>query len=145
MLSRIQGERSVEFRVIADRQPAIAIPFTFLSWNETTDVDDLLSFDIGIMPLPDDLWSKGKCGFKAIQYSSLGIPGVVSDVGVNSVVILDGVSGYRCSSDEEWYESLIRLIDNVELRKQMGTAGRAHIESNYSVKSNVAAFTSLFA
>jgi glycosyltransferase involved in cell wall biosynthesis len=100
--------------------------------------------DIGIMPLPDDEWAKGKCGFKALQYMSLEIPAVVSPVGVNSEIVENGVQGFWCLSESEWFTRLEQLILNPEERKQMGRLGRQKVIQRYSVRSNTATFLSLF-
>lgn len=136
--------RNIEILIIADEKPGLQIPFTFREWNEATEVTNLEHIDIGIMPLPDDDWAKGKCGFKAIQYLSLNIPCVLSPVGVNTRVVTQGVSGFFCSSEDEWFEALSSLIQNGPLRKAMGEAGRNHIIRNYSVSANARNFLSLF-
>lgn len=105
-------------------------------WRATSEIEDLYQIDIGIMPLPDDAWSKGKCGFKAIQYMSLGIPTVMSPVGVNPEVADFGNAAWLAATDEEWYNALSQLIENPALRQQMGTAARAHIVKNYSLQAN---------
>ncbi len=136
----------VEFVVIADQAPALkAIPsLKFVPWNSDTEIKDLIQIDIGIMPLPDDQWAKGKCGFKALQYMSLGNPAVASPVGVNSRIIHQGVNGFLCSTPDEWENAIRRLIDDPELRKIMGENGRKTILENYSVVSNAGNFLSLF-
>ncbi len=135
----------VEFLVIADRPPALnSIPVRFIPWNIETEIGDLLRFDIGIMPLPDDQWAKGKCGFKALQYMALQLPVVASPVGVNSKIIEDGISGFLCNSPEEWIAALRNLIRDSNLRKSMGANGRNKIREHYSVLSNSANFLSLF-
>ena len=104
----------------------------------------MLNFHIGLMPLHDDEISKGKCGFKAIQYMSLGIPGVVSPVGVNSKIVDDGLTGYVCNTLEEWKDKLESLLNNAQLRASMGAAARLKIENNYSVTSSAPLFLQLF-
>jgi glycosyltransferase involved in cell wall biosynthesis len=100
--------------------------------------------DIGIMPLPDDEWANGKCGFKALQYMALRIPAVVSPVGVNTKIVDHGVDGFLASTPDEWLKSLTSLIENENLRKEMGIAGRSKIISHYSVISTSSSFLSLF-
>ena len=133
------------FKVIADRDPKLQVAsFRFVRFSEEHEIADLSDFDIGIMPLPNDEWAKGKCGFKALQYMSLAIPAVASPVGVNSEIIKDGESGFLCSSMDEWIVKLTILINDVELRQRMGKAGREAVEKNYSVTSNSSNFLGLF-
>lgn len=135
---------SVNIIVIADQQPELSFPINFIPWNEKSEIDDLLKIDIGIMPLPADEWSKGKCGFKALQYMALGIPAVVSPVGVNANIIDPGVNGFLADSKEQWYQYINTLILDEALRKTMGKAGRQKVIELYSVESNSFAFLSLF-
>ncbi len=103
-----------------------------MSWRADTELEDLRAIDIGIMPLPDDNWSKGKCGLKALQFMALGIPTVCSPVGVNKEIIQDGENGFLANSEDEWVEKLGRLLRSAQLRKQLGQAGRATVENEYS-------------
>ena len=103
-----------------------------MSWRSATELEDLNSIDIGIMPLPDDLWSKGKCGLKALQFMALGIPTVCSPVGVNTEIIHDGKNGFIANSEDEWVEKLSRLLQSADLRNQLGHAGRTTVEARYS-------------
>jgi len=105
----------------------------YVSWDKSREVQNLDQIDIGIMPLPDDEWSKGKCGFKGIQYMSLSKPAVMSPVGVNPEIVEHGVSGFLPANEDEWVECLSTLIDSPELRTQMGEAARNTIEQHYSV------------
>lgn len=135
----------VSFLIIADKRPDLALKrLSFKAWDAETEVVDLMKLDIGIMPLPDDEWSKGKCGFKALQYLALEIPAVVSDVGVNSKIISQGVEGFLCQTEADWQHALELLINNTTLRAEMGARGRKKVVENYSVLSNSAAFISLF-
>jgi len=103
-----------------------------MDWRADTEVEDLTPCDIGIMPLPDDAWSKGKCGLKALQFMALGTPVICSPVGVNTDIIQDGENGYIADSEEEWIEKLGALIRSAELRKRIGLAGRATVAERYS-------------
>jgi glycosyltransferase involved in cell wall biosynthesis len=105
-----------------------------ISWNAESEVNDLSGIDIGIMPLPDDNWSKGKCGLKALQYMALGIPTVCSPVGVNSTIIKDGVNGFLAESPDEWLRILKFLIHDPALRQSIGTAGRQRVEEEFSAE-----------
>ena len=109
-------------------------------WSMHEEVADLKTFDIGIMPMPDNEWTRGKCGFKAILYMSLGIPCVCSAVGVNKEIITDGVNGFLADTENEWINKLSLLIENAELRKQIVTAGRKTVEERYSLKINAPIF-----
>jgi len=113
-------------------------------WKSDTEIQDLCEFDIGIMPLPDDDWSKGKCGLKGLQYMALEIPTIMSPVGVNSNIIQDGVNGYLASTDKEWVEKLTLLIESKELREKIGQAGRKTVEEKYSVEANKEKWLDLF-
>jgi glycosyltransferase involved in cell wall biosynthesis len=106
-----------------------------LNWRSETEIEDLRKIDIGIMPLPDEAWSKGKCGLKALQYMALGIPTVCSPVGVNSTIIQDGENGFLADGKDEWIGKLKRLLHSSELRKKLGMAGRKTVEESYSAKS----------
>jgi len=146
VIERLQNQFSfISFLVIADQLPTITLQkMTFIKWNPETEVADLLKIDIGIMPLPDDEWAKGKCGFKALQYMSLEIPAVVSPVGVNSSIINHGVNGYLAFTDKDWFNYLSALIIDQNLRNNIGKLGRETVIKNYSVSSNTANFLSLF-
>lgn len=106
-----------------------------LKWKSETEIEDLEKIDIGLMPLPDDQWSKGKCGLKALQYMALGIPTICSPVGVNSTIIQDGENGFLAGDKKEWIEKLKKLLYSSELRRKIGLAGRKTVEKEYSAKS----------
>lgn len=146
VLRNIQEKFSeVDLVVIADKPPKMDLPrVIFRPWSDETEIRDLLDADIGIMPLPRDEWSKGKCGFKALQYMALEIPAVVSNVGVNPDIIENGKNGRLCEGDEVWLTTLEELITNPEPRKRLGLAGRKKVVDQYSVSSNADNFLSLF-
>lgn len=120
------------------------IEIEYIPWNKETEIEDLAKIDIGIMPLSDDKWAKGKCGFKGLQYMSLGIPTIMSPVGVNCEIIEDGVNGYLAHSDEEWIEKISQLIESSELREKLGKKGKETIEQRYSVESQKNVYLELF-
>jgi len=137
--------QQVSFLVIADRVPMLKLNrLEFINWKASTEILGLIKMDIGIMPLPDDEWTKGKCGFKALQYMSLKIPTVASPVGVNTQIINHGVNGFLASSFDGWMMYLEKLILNEKLRREIGKSGRETVISSYSVASNSANFLSLF-
>lgn len=103
-----------------------------MPWRSATELQDLNAIDIGIMPLPDNPWSRGKCGLKALQFMALGIPTVCSPVGVNTEIIRDGENGFLATSEAEWIEKLSRLLHSADLRNQLGRAGRTTVETKYS-------------
>lgn len=113
-------------------------------WSLEEEIEDLRSFDIGIMPMPDNEWTNGKCGFKAILYMNIGIPCVCSPIGVNKEIITDGVNGFLASSEDEWINKLSLLIENPELRRRLGMAGRETVEEKYSLKVNAPKYLEIF-
>jgi glycosyltransferase involved in cell wall biosynthesis len=106
-----------------------------IPWRSESEIEDLRAIDIGLMPLPDDNWSKGKCGLKALQYMALGVPTICSPVGVNSTIINDGVNGFLAESNAEWIGKIKQLIHSPELRQNLGQAGRETVENGYSAKA----------
>ncbi len=132
----LEKTNNIQFLVIADKNPALSLlSFKFLKWRETTEIEDLMQIDIGVMPLNDSPWEWGKCGFKAIQYMSLGVPAIVSPIGVNKEIVDDKINGFICSTQEEWKDSLLELINNAVLRKKMGFLAREKIIRRFSVSS----------
>ena len=105
-------------------------------WSLDTEVEDLRMLDIGLMPLPSDPWTRGKGGYKLLQYLSVGVPVVASPVGINSEIVEEGVSGLLAACDDEWVACLGRLIEQPELRRIMGRAGRERMVARYSLEQN---------
>jgi glycosyltransferase involved in cell wall biosynthesis len=105
-------------------------------WSLDEEIEDLESFDIGIMPIPDNEWTKGKCGFKAILCMSKGIPCVCSPVGVNKEIIIDGKNGFLAVTKEDWIKKLSLLVENEELSRRIGADGRLTVEEKFSLKVN---------
>ncbi len=133
---RLSGRHNVELRVISsmDYQNR-AIPVSNRRWSLATEVDDLCTFDIGIMPLTDDIGTRGKSAYKAVQYMGVGIPVVCSPIGINAKIVQDGVNGFWAQTPEEWFEKLSRLIEDPGLRQRQGAAGRRLVEETYSVQA----------
>jgi glycosyltransferase involved in cell wall biosynthesis len=135
----------IKIMVIADQDPLLKLDSViFVPWDKATEVKDLMKIDIGLMPLPDDEWTKGKCGFKALQYMALMKPVVASAVGVNNEIISNGMNGFLCSTNAEWEAALTRLVKDDELRARMGEDGRKTVIDRYSVASNAENFLRLF-
>ncbi|WP_375416593.1 glycosyltransferase family 4 protein [uncultured Hymenobacter sp.] len=149
VLARLEAEGlEFEFRVISNQDPELPLRSArFVPWRKATEIADLLSFHVGLMPLEDDPWAQGKCAFKALQYMALGIPALVSPVGMNTEVVRDGENGYVCASAADWDARLRELLapqTGPDLRQRLGQAARATIEQHYSVKANAANFLALF-
>jgi glycosyltransferase involved in cell wall biosynthesis len=135
-LSRLARKTTFRLRVIGTPSYQInGIDVEARSWRANTEVEDLTNIDIGIMPLPDDKWSRGKCGLKALQFMALGIPTVCSPVGVNTDIIQDDENGMLAACEDEWINKLSILIDSPERREQLGRAGRRTVELKYSAVS----------
>ena len=113
-------------------------------WSLETEVADLLTFDIGLMPLPDDPWTRGKGGYKILQYSSMGLPVVASPVGVNVQLVDDGVSGFLAETDADWVAYLSRLVSDPDLRDRMGQDGRSRMKSGYALNRAADQLVGLF-
>ena len=132
-LQAVQGDRII-LRVISDRPlEAPGLQVENVRWNAATEAEDLAAIDIGIMPLPDNEWSRGKCGFKGLQYMGMAKPVVLSRVGVNCTIVQDGVNGFLAATDTEWTEKLAKLIADTDLRQRMGKAARKTVEEKYSM------------
>lgn len=134
----LSNYKSTKILFICDEKPPSHFNFNydFIKWDSKTEVEDLQKIDIGLMPLIDSPWTRGKCGFKLIQYGSIGIASIGSNVGVNSKIILDKQSGYIINNESEWFSRLTLLVTHKELRKIMGKKSRDYIHSNYSTTEN---------
>ncbi|MFN2395104.1 MAG: glycosyltransferase family 4 protein [Bacteroidales bacterium] len=143
-LRKKYGER-ISFRMISDTFFTGELDgLEKIKWNKETEVEDLSAIDIGIMPLPDDDWSKGKCGFKGLQYMALARPAVMSPVGVNNEIISHGKNGFLADSPEEWEQILSQLIEDADLRKRIGEAGRKTVEECYSFHAQKDHYVKIF-
>ena len=145
VFQELEKTENFELQVICDIPPKFSLKsLKFVRWKKETEIDDLINFNVGLMPLPDDIWSKGKCGFKALQYMALGIPAVVSNVGVNADVVDHEINGCVCKSAEEWIHYLKRLVREPEYLQALSSKTREKIVNQYSVKANKQNFLSLF-
>lgn len=137
--------KEVQIKVIGDKNYTNAeLEIQGIGWSKEDEIRELSSFDIGIMPLPNDEWSNGKCGLKGLQYMALEIPTIMSPVGVNSEIIKDGVNGYLAESPEDWVNKLTKLIASKSLREQIGLAGRRTVEDGYSVHATKTKYLDIF-
>ena len=145
VFQELEKKYSFTFTVISNHEPDFQLEsMRFIKWNKQTEIADLASINIGVMPLSENKWSQGKCGFKALQYMALNIPSIVSPVGVNSEIIKDGENGYLCSTLEEWKKTIILLIENKQLREQIGKEGYKTVHNKYSVEANRNNYLKLF-
>jgi glycosyltransferase involved in cell wall biosynthesis len=104
-------------------------------WSSATEAASLAAGHIGIMPLTDDEWSRGKCAFKLLQYMAASLPCVASPIGANTEAIVDGYNGFHARNADEWERTLGQLIDSPSLRARFGAAGHAHVEERYSMRA----------
>lgn len=134
-LNALRRERSFRLVVIGARLPWVAeIGGECLPWSEDTELQALRQIDIGVMPLPDDPWERGKCGYKLIQYMACSRPVVASPVGANLSIVQPGDNGFLAAGSSQWQEALGALIDDAALRRRMGASGRAKVEAQYCVQ-----------
>lgn len=126
----------VEIKVIGDGSYYNTdLQISGLPWVKETEIQDLSSFDIGIMPLPNNEWAKGKCGLKGLQYMALGVPTIMSAVGVNNDIIQDGQNGFLAKNNEEFETKLELLINSKKLRLELGNNGKKTVQQKYSVNA----------
>jgi glycosyltransferase involved in cell wall biosynthesis len=114
---------------------AMGLPMTYVPWSEETEVQSIHALDIGVMPLVDGPFERGKCGYKLIQYMACGLPVVASPVGVNQQLVEHGVNGFLATTEEEWRLALETLATDKNLRHRMGAAGRRLVEAKYSIQT----------
>ncbi|MCK0171436.1 glycosyltransferase family 4 protein [Aliiroseovarius sp. S1123] len=135
VLDPLLAKHRALFRAVgAAMQPATSGTLEILPWTEETEVSLIQSMDIGVMPLPNTDWARGKCGYKLIQYMACGLPVVASPVGVNSEIVEHGVNGFLAETDPEWRSAIETLLADGELRRRMGAAGRRKVEEHYSLQ-----------
>ena len=135
-LRRLREKQEFELRVIGANIEIEGLAVRCLPWQAESEPDDLRALDVGLMPLPDDEWSRGKCGMKALQYMALGIPPVVSPVGVNTTIVRDGVNGFCASAEEEWIDRIALLLEDEPLRRSLGQEARGTVEESYSARAH---------
>ena len=138
VLARVHREHSFRLRVAGAGRPIACdgVSVANLAWELRDEVALFTTCDIGVYPMSDDEWARGKCGLKAIQFMACGVPVVASAVGVNTEIIEDGVNGFLAASEGEWIDKLTRLAADPALRRRLGEAGRATIEERYSLSGS---------
>lgn len=141
-LDRLGGRVPFTLRVVSDTPSGIDLErcanvrTEFSPWDAATERDDFLGFDIGLMPLPDTPWARGKCALKALLYMACGVPAVCSPVGVVSTIITNGRNGFLPASAAEWESSLERLLRDAALRREIAARGRETVEGRYALSAH---------
>ena len=144
-LARLAGRHpTLKLRVICSQFPDWPeISVERIPWSSQTEAGSLAGAHIGVMPLTDDAWSRGKCAFKLLQYMAASLPCVASPVGANTEAVLDGVNGFHARSIDEWEQTLERLIASADLRARCGANGHAHVEKRYGLGAYQANYVAL--
>lgn len=147
MLERLGEEiPGLRLKVVCDRFPTLRhLRVVRVPWSEAGEAAELAASDVGISWVPDDLWSRGKCGLKLLQYMAAGLPLLTNPVGVHRDIVRDGETGYLVSTPEEWCAAVRRLCRDAELRRAMGRAGRRRLEADYSVSIGAQRWAELLA
>jgi len=144
-LQRLQSTHKVPLIVIGSgRIDLPGVETELRTWSAETEIADLQAGDIGLVPLPDLPWNHWKFFYKTVQYMALGIPVVARRMGSNSEIIEDGVNGFLVETNEEWYQRLLTLVTDKELRRRMGTAARATIVERFSTQVQMPRMVSIF-
>ncbi|MBN2345278.1 MAG: glycosyltransferase family 4 protein [Candidatus Aminicenantes bacterium] len=140
VISRILMETGARFLIVSDhfqKPSGLDLNFgpriEFRRWQESRELDDLRQFDIGLMPLDDDPYTRGKCGYKLLLCMAVAVPVVASPVGINSRIVEEGINGFLAATEEEWLDKLLRLCHDGNLRRRMGAANREKVIREYSL------------
>lgn len=133
-LVRLSLSYNVKLKIIGAKISIPGVKIDCIEWTEDREVQELLTSDIGIMPLLNSPWEQGKCGYKLIQYMGCRLPVIASPVGANLDILKDGINGYFADSEDDWYHRMRLLISDSKLRKKFGDAGYNHVKSGYSKK-----------
>lgn len=136
VFEKLSGEFEIRLKLLGASE-GLSLPGIeqVIRWTEEEEASVIQSFNVGIMPLEDNIWERGKCGYKLIQYMGCGVPVVGTPIGVNNEIIIDGWNGFKATTLEDWYNSLRLLIKNgIDYEREMGQNGRKHVEENYSLQ-----------
>jgi glycosyltransferase involved in cell wall biosynthesis len=147
VLREVAAERGVRIKAVGAGAGALPDRFDGLDlvdWEESREIAEVQAMDIGIMPVPDEIWHRGKSGYKLIQYMACGLPVVASPVGVNSDIVDEGVNGFLAADADQWKRALMQLTDHAALRSTMGAAGRGRAEELYSLHAHGPRIAELF-
>jgi glycosyltransferase involved in cell wall biosynthesis len=144
VLSEVCQQGNVRVVIVgAQHIPLAGVPVETRAWSEQTEVQEIQSFDVGIMPLPDEPWERGKCGYKLIQYMACSKPAVASPVGVNRHIIAHGIDGFLASTPTQWVQTLRTLCQDRALRERIGQAARRKVAQEYSLQVTAPRLVSL--
>ena len=144
LLKTLAVEIPIKLRVIGAQFSYPGLDVDCEEWKEENEVEKIQLFDVGIMPLTDSPWERGKCGYKLIQYMACGIPVVASSVGVNCEIVKHGINGYLVYTDDEWIFAFRKLYENYELRREFGAQGRRDVEQKYCLQVTAPRLAHLF-
>jgi glycosyltransferase involved in cell wall biosynthesis len=133
-IKKLSNENLMQFRAIGINAQELGLNMASESWSEKSEVTSIRCLDVGIMPLQDGPFERGKCGYKLIQYMACGLPVVASPVGVNETIVEHGVNGFLATTLQEWEQALRMLAKDPALRRRMGEAGRAKVEREYCLQ-----------
>ena len=135
MLKAAVQDQGAIIRAVGAGSPTQPISgFEFPAWSEDSEIALIQGMDIGIMPLPDTPWARGKCGYKLIQYMACGLPVIASPVGVNRQIVEHGINGFLAETEADWANALATLLADPVLRRRMGDAGRLKVEQQFSLR-----------
>jgi glycosyltransferase involved in cell wall biosynthesis len=143
-LEALASEFPLKLRVIGAQFASSGLAIDCRPWSEASEVSEIQDFDIGIMPLRDSPWERGKCGYKLIQYMACGKPVIASPVGVNQELVSDGVNGYLASTVDDWVNAFRALIANPHSQLLMGAKGRTLVEQRYCLQATAPRLARLF-
>src|SRR5262249_12146038 len=131
----------LRLRLIADRGARFdPLPVDEVPWSAETEAADLAAGDVGVAWMPDDLWSRGKCGLKVLQYQAAGLPVVANPIGVHAEMVEPGKTGFLAETADDWVAAIGALANDPNLRRRMGLAARAAVERDYSVSAWASTF-----
>jgi glycosyltransferase involved in cell wall biosynthesis len=134
-LKELSQHFQFKFRVIAGTSPEIpGVDVEFIPWSEGTESISIQNCDIGVMPLVNDAWERGKCGYKLIQYMACGLPVVATPISINCQLVSEGDNGYLAKTDSEWVIALSKLLADAALRQRMGEVGRKQVKAKYCIQ-----------
>jgi glycosyltransferase involved in cell wall biosynthesis len=147
LLERIGDQcAAVRLKLVCDRFLKLRhLPVIECPWSESREAQDIAAADIGVSWLPDDDWSRGKCGLKVLQYMAAGLPVVANPVGVQAELVRHGETGFLAETDSQWIDAIARLAGDPSLRRRMGQAGRRRVEEGYRVAAGARRWLELLA